>query len=80
MFPKIFHISTNYNEDYFSTLIDMYLVYRIERICTRFIIQVLIQMGIGILNELKLQFSFSFIKYNLYIFVYNISYILVIYF
>lgn len=55
MFPKIFHISTNYNEDYFSTLIDMYLVYRIERICTRFIIQVLIQMGIGILNELKLQ-------------------------
>lgn len=55
MFPKIFHISTNYNEDYFSTLIDMYLVYRIERICTRFIIQVLIQMEIGILNELKLQ-------------------------
>lgn len=55
MFPKIFHISTNYNEDYFSTLIDMYLVYRIERICTRFIIQVLIQMGIRILNELKLQ-------------------------
>lgn len=55
MFPKIFHISTNYNEDYFSTLIDMYLAYRIERICTRFIIQVLIQMGIGILNELKLQ-------------------------
>lgn len=55
MFPKIFHISTNYNEDYFSTLIDMYLAYRIERISTRFIIQVLIQMGIGILNELKLQ-------------------------
>lgn len=55
MFPKIFHISTNYNEDYFNTLIDMYLEYRIERICTRFIIQVLIQMGIGILNELKLQ-------------------------
>lgn len=56
MFPKIFHISTNYNEDYFSTLIDMYLAYRIERICTRFIIQVLIQMGIEILNELKLQY------------------------
>lgn len=55
MFPKIFHISTNYNEHYFNTLIDMYLAYRIERICTRFIIQVLIQMGIEILNELKLQ-------------------------